>query len=326
MGDTMKVLVTGGAGYIGSHAVKALKNSGHQVVVFDNLSKGKREFVKDTALIEGDLRNRHDIDAAFAKSKFESVMHFAAKMEVAEGEADPGLYYENNVLGTINLLESMRHHKVGSIIFSSTAAAYGDAKTIPISEDEPTAPISTYGKTKVMVENILHDFYRSYQMPSVILRYFNAAGASVDGTIGEAHQPESHLIPILINCILHDKVATINGNDYPTPDGTAVRDYIHVMDIAQAHVLALEYAQFEKAHNTFNIGTGHGYSIKQVIETIEQIAGKQLNVKFGPRRVGDQPATYAKVDKIQSTLGWKPQYSDLPTIIQTAYHWHKKHV
>lgn len=319
----MKVLVTGGAGYIGSHTVKTLKNAGHQVVVFDNLSKGRRELIPDTAFIEGDIRNKHHIDEVFKNGKFDSVLHMAAHTEIKEGESDPGLFYEINVLGTINLLESMRSHHIDSFIFSSSAAVYGKA-TAAIKEDAPLNPLSTYGKSKVMVETILKDYYNAYKMPVVILRYFNAAGASIDNTTGEEHAPETHLIPVLIANALDGKVSTICGNEYQTKDGTAIRDYVHVMDIAQAHVLALEYAHFEKIHEIFNIGSGHGYSVKQVIEALEGVIGKELNIQFGPARVGDQPETSANIEKIQKILGWEPRYSDLTTILQTAYHWHKK--
>ncbi|MDQ3099544.1 MAG: UDP-glucose 4-epimerase GalE [bacterium] len=324
----MKVLVIGGAGYIGSHTVKALQNAGHSVIVFDNLSAGHHEGSEhrhEAHIVKGDIRNRKDLDEIFSGKNFDAVMHFAAKIEVKESMIDPGLFYENNVLGSINILEAMRKHEVKIIIFSSTAAVYGLPEEVPITEETKLSPINTYGDSKLMVEKIIRDYHRSYGLNGVILRYFNAAGASTDGSIGERHDPESHLIPILIKKLLKNESATINGNDYSTPDGTAIRDYVHVQDIAQAHVLALEYADFEKAFNIFNIGTGTGYSIKQVVEALEKVTGKELKVEYGPRREGDPAQLVASSDKIQKTLGWEPQYSGLETIIQTAYQWHKKH-
>ncbi len=319
----MKVLVVGGAGYIGSHTVRALQNAGHAVIVFDNLSAGQKG-EQHAHVFKGDIRNRKDLEEVFSDKNFDAVVHFAAKIEVKESMIDPGLYYENNVLGTINILEAMRKHNVKTIVFSSTAAVYGMVEKVPVTEDDPKAPINTYGMSKLMVETIIKDYHRSYGLNAVILRYFNAAGASTDGTMGEMHDPESHLIPIMINKFLKDEALTVNGTDYPTPDGTAVRDYVHVQDLAQAHVLALEYADFEKAFNYFNIGTGTGYSIKQVIDTLQKITGKEVKVEYGPRREGDPAQLVASSDKIRKVLGWEPQYSSLETIVQTAYQWHKK--
>lgn len=321
----MKVLVIGGAGYIGSHTVKALQNAGHSVIIFDNLSSGHNKEIENVHVVQGDIRSKKDLDQIFNGKNFDAVMHFAAKIEVKESMIDPGAFYENNVLGTINILQEMRNHDIKTIVFSSTAAVYGMPEHIPITEDSKLSPINTYGESKLMVEKIIKDYHRSYGLNGVILRYFNAAGASTDGSNGEMHNPESHLIPIMIKKLLHNEPITINGKDYDTPDGTAIRDYVHVQDIAQAHVLALEYANFEKAFNIFNIGTGNGFSIKQVVEALEKVTGKEMKVEYGPRREGDPSQLVASSEKIRQTLGWEPQYSNIETIIQTAYQWHKKH-
>lgn len=320
----MKVLVIGGSGYIGSHCVKALINSGHQVIVFDNLSNGHSDKYSDSHLFQGDIRNIKDLDSVFKSTNFDAVMHFAAKIEVKESQIDPGLYYENNVLGTINILESMRKHKVNTIVFSSTAAVYGNPTESPIKETAEKKPINTYGKTKLIIEQMLEDYNNAYGLSAVIFRYFNASGAATDGSIGESHKPESHLIPILLDKLLNAKEFIINGNDFDTPDKTAIRDYVHVMDIAKAHVLGLEYAHFERPYQIFNIGSGEGFSIKQVIEQAEKLTGKELNVQFGPRRDGDPARLIADSTKLRDILAWNPEYSTLDTILQTALHWYKK--
>lgn len=319
----MKVLVTGGAGYIGSHCVKALANAGHRVIVFDNLSSGHNK-ENTSHIFKGDLRNRDDLNKVFSATSFDAVMHFAAKIEVKESQIDPGKYYENNVGGTINLLETMRAHKVNTFVFSSTAAVYGNPTEIPLKETSPKEPINTYGQTKLIIEKMLEDYHRAYGLSVVVFRYFNAAGAATDGSIGEMHQPESHLIPILLDKLVKGESFTINGNDYDTPDKTAIRDYVHVTDIAQAHVLGLEFAHFEKPFEIFNIGSGEGFSINQVIDTAEKLTGKKLNVEFGPRREGDPARLIADSSKLREKLGWTPEYSSLETILQTAYHWYKK--
>jgi UDP-glucose 4-epimerase len=232
MGDGMKVLVTGGLGYIGSHCVKALLNAGHQVIIFDS---GTPRPDLGAHCVQGDIRNRHDLEKVCQSTAFDAVMHFAAKIEVKESEENPGLYYENNVLGSINILETMRKHAIKNIVFSSTAAVYGDNPNVPLKETEIPNPVSVYGKSKLIIEQMLHEYHRAYDFHCVIFRYFNAAGASTDASIGENHQPESHLIPILIKKALTSQAITVNGQDFPTPDGTAVRDYIHVQDLAQAH-------------------------------------------------------------------------------------------
>jgi len=320
----MKVLVIGGSGYIGSHCVKALINSGHQVIVFDNLSNGHSDKYSDSHLFQGDIRNIKDLDSVFKSTNFDAVMHFAAKIEVKESQIDPGLYYENNVLGTINILESMRKHKVNTIVFSSTAAVYGNPTESPIKETAEKKPINIYGKTKLIIEQMLEDYNNAYGLSAVIFRYFNASGAATDGSIGESHKPESHLIPILLDKLLNAKEFIINGNDFDTPDKTAIRDYVHVMDIAKAHVLGLEYAHFERPYQIFNIGSGEGFSIKQVIEQAEKLTGKELNVQFGPRRDGDPARLIADSTKLRDILAWNPEYSTLDTILQTALHWYKK--
>ncbi len=319
----MKVLITGGAGYIGSHTAKAIANAGHQVIIFDNLSNGHEKLINNIHIVKGDIKNKRELEQVFTATDFDAVVHLAAKIDVKESQTDPGIYYENNVFGTINLLETMRSHEVKTIVYSSTAAVYGNT-TSPIKETTPLNPVSTYGKTNAMIEEILHDYHKAYQFSVVTFRYFNAAGASTDGQLGELHKPETHLIPLMIEKITTDQSFTIFGADYETPDKTPVRDFVHVMDIAQAHVLGLEHAHFEKPYEVFNIGSGTGYSVKQIIAAVEKITDKKLKVEQGPRRDGDASILTADIQKIQKMLGWKSEYSELDTILQTALHWYKK--
>lgn len=319
----MKVLVTGGMGYIGSQSVKALLNAGHQVIIFDNLSSG-HQIESSAHLFKGDLTQLADIEKVCASTEFDAVMHLAGKIEVSESQTNPDCYYENNVLGTINLLHAIHKYKIKTLVFSSTAAVYADSEKSPLKEDAQVHPINTYSRSKLMVEQMLNDYHNAYGLKVVIFRYFNAAGASTDASMGESHTPESHLIPILIQKMLTKQVFKINGNDFTTPDGTAIRDFVHVMDIAKAHVLGLEYAEFENRYDIFNIGSGKGYSILEVVKALQEITGTEIQTEFGPRRTGESAMLTAAIDKASQVLAWKPEYSSLQTILQTALHWHKR--
>lgn len=321
------VLVTGGAGYIGSHACKSLKKMGYCPITFDDFSQGHRYAVKWGPLVEGNLLDPESLDRAFHLHKPKAVMHFAAKALVGESVHDPALYYKNNVAGTLNLMNACVKHKVFSFIFSSTCASYGIPKRVPISEETEQKPINPYGKSKLMIEEMLKDYDRAYGLKSVFLRYFNAAGADPDGEIGENHTPESHLIPLVIQTAL-GKLPHISvfGVDFPTPDGSAIRDYIHVMDLAHAHILALEYLLQGGQTNFMNLGTGSGFSVLEIIKNVELYAKRFIRIRIEPRREGDPPILIADNQKAKKTLGWHPKYSDLPTIIETAWKWHSKSV
>ncbi len=286
----MKVLVTGGAGYIGSHVCKALIKKGHDVVVFDNLEYGHAELARWGTLVQGDLLDRAVLGSVFRRYAPEAIMHFAAYACVGESVTDPARYYRNNVLGSYNLAEAARVHGVKDFIFSSTCAVYGLPGAVPITEDLPLAPINPYGNTKLAIERLLKDYGVAYGIKSVCLRYFNAAGADPGGETGEDHTPETHLIPLVLDAALGRREAiTINGGDYDTPDGTCVRDYIHVRDLARAHVLALEYLMKGGADASINLGNSRGHSVKEVIETAKQVTGRDFQVIMGPRRAGDPP-------------------------------------
>jgi len=319
----MKVLVTGGAGYIGAHTVKALVNSGHQVIVFDNLSSSKALNI-DAHLVRGDITKREDLEKVFSATRFDAIMHFAVKTDVQESLSNPGLYYENNILGTINLLETARKHSIKTIVFSSSALVYGGSETAPFKEDAMCSPSSVFGKTMLVVEQILKDYNAAYGLRVVIFRYLSAAGASTDALLGEDHDPENHLVPQLINKMLKKEAFIVNGNDFSTPDGTAIRDITHVLDIAKAHVLGLEYAEFENKYEVFNLGTGQAVSVLDVIKKLEQIAGTEISIEYKEKLPGDLAVITVSIDKVQKVLGWEPQYSSLDTILQTALHWHKK--
>jgi UDP-glucose 4-epimerase len=321
------ILVTGGAGYIGSHAVLALKQAGYKVVIFDNLEYGHQELVErvlQTELIIGDTRDRATLDRVFANHKIDAVMHFAAYIAVGESVAKPAMYYQNNVVGTLNLLEAAIAADVKNFVFSSTSAVYGIPKSTPIVEDHPFAPISPYATSKLMVENILSDFDVAYGLRSVRFRYFNAAGADPSGKLGEDHSPETHLIPlILLTALGQREHISVYGTDYPTPDGTCIRDYIHVSDLAAAHVLGLEYLLKGGESQVFNLGNGSGFSVKEVIETAKKVTGKNIPVVYGDRRAGDPPILVGSSDRARAVLGWQPQYPNLEDIITHAWQWHQ---
>jgi UDP-glucose 4-epimerase len=322
------ILVTGGAGYIGSHAVLALKKAGYPVVVLDNLVYGHRALVEDvlkTELVIGDTNDRALLDHLFATRNIRAVMHFAAYAYVGESVTDPGKYYRNNVVGTLTLLEAMAAASIKKFVFSSTCATYGVPDRVPIPENHPQNPINPYGASKLMVEKILADFDIAHELKAVCFRYFNAAGADPEGRLGEDHNPETHLIPLVLLTALgqRDEIS-IFGTDYPTADGTCVRDYIHVSDLATAHVLGLEYLLKGGESQVFNLGNGLGFSVREVIETARQITGQAIPVRECDRRPGDPPALVGSSDKARTLLGWQPQYADLPSIMTHAWAWHQK--
>ncbi len=319
------ILVTGGAGYVGSHCCKAFAEAGWKVVVFDNLSRGWRNLVRYGDLIEGDILDRAALDDAIARVKPDAVAHFAAFAYVGESVSDPGLYYRNNTLGTLNLIEAMRDAGVDKLLFSSTCATYGVPTKTPIDETHPQSPINPYGWSKLFVEQILSDFSTAHDLRYVALRYFNAAGADADGEVGERHEPETHAIPLIIEGALKpDYVFTIFGDDFDTRDGTGLRDYIHVTDLADAHRRAVDYLLDGGASNIFNLGTGVGTTVAEIAEAVERIGGKPVARKVGPRREGDPPALVAAADKARTILGWEPQHSSIDNIIATAWRWHTK--
>lgn len=322
------VLVTGGAGYIGSHAVKALQVAGYDVLVLDNLVYGHREIVEEVLqaqLIKGDISDRALLDRLFESHHIDAVMHFAAYMFVGESVTNPAKYYRNNVAGTLTLLEAMVAAGVKKLVFSSTCATYGPPQQIPLTEDHPQSPISPYGMTKLMVEKILADFDRAYGLKSVCFRYFNAAGADPAGKQGEDHNPETHLIPLVLLTALGKRDSiSIFGTDYPTPDGTCVRDYIHVSDLAQAHVLGVKYLLEQGQSDAFNLGNGNGFSVKQVIEAAKQVTERDFKVELRDRRPGDPAVLVGSSDKARTKLGWQPQYAALEDMIAHAWQWHQQ--
>jgi len=322
------ILVTGGAGYIGTHAVLALKSAGYDVIVLDNLSYGHPELVKDVLkaeLVVGDISDRPLLDQLFATRPIAAVMHFAAFIAVGESVSDPAIYYRNNVAGTLTLLEAMVAAGIKKLVFSSTCAIYGMPQAIPMTEDHPHNPLSPYASSKKMVEQILADFGVAYGLKSVAFRYFNASGAAPNGLLGEDHNPETHLIPLaLLTALGRRESLSIFGTDYPTPDGTAVRDYIHVSDLASAHVLGLEYLLQGGDSQVFNLGNGNGFSVREVIETAKQVTGKDIPVKECPRRAGDPPILVGSSALAREILGWSPLYADLKVIIAHAWQWHQK--
>lgn len=324
----MKILVLGGAGYIGSHTVYRLIEQGHKVVVFDNFETGYYEAIHpDAEVYEGDLRNRADIDNVFDKeSDIDAVIHFAANSLVGESMVKPLKYYDNNICGTKVLLESMVAHNINRIVFSSTAATYGEPIHTPILENDPTNPTNCYGETKRAMERMFYWTEQAHGMKYVSLRYFNACGAHISGKIGEAHNPESHLIPIILQTAngTRDHISVF-GTDYDTPDGTCIRDYIHVTDLAQAHILAVEYLINGGESDIFNLGNGVGFSVKEVIETAKKVTGKEIKVVEEDRRAGDPAVLIASSEKAKKVLGWNPQYNELSTIIKTAWKWHSTH-
>lgn len=322
------ILVTGGAGYIGSHAVLALQKSGYDVIILDNLSYGHPELVKEVLKVElivGDTNDRPLLDQLFANREITAVMHFAAYIAVGESVVNPSIYYRNNVVGTLTLLEAMLAAKINKFVFSSTCAIYGMPQEIPMTENHPQDPLSPYAASKFMVEQILQDFDHAYGFKSVAFRYFNASGADPQGNLGEDHHPETHLIPLaLLTALKKRDSLSIFGTDYETPDGTAVRDYIHVNDLASAHVLGLEYLLNGGKSEVFNLGNGNGFSVREVIETAKKITGIDFLVKESDRRPGDAPILVGSSEKARNILGWQPQYADLETIIDHAWSWHQK--
>lgn len=323
----MTVLVLGGAGYIGSHAVDQLITKGYDVAVVDNLKTGHKESLPDKArFYQGDIRDKAFMEDVFTKENIEGVIHFAASSLVGESMEIPLDYLNNNVYGTQIVLEVMEKYNVKSIIFSSSAATYGEPKVIPIEETAATNPESTYGETKLMMEKMLKWCDKAYGMRFVALRYFNVAGAKLDGTIGEDHNPESHLLPIILQTALGQREKfTIYGEDYETPDGTCIRDYVHVVDLIDAHILALEHLQAGNSSNTFNLGSSTGFSVKQMLEAAREVTGKEIPATVVSRRAGDPSTLIAASDKAREVLGWKPQYTDVNKIIESAWNWHVKH-
>jgi len=321
----MKVLVAGGAGYIGSHTVKELIQEGFKVVVFDNFSTGKKELLVGGELVRGDLMDKESVKKAFRRKDIGAVLHFASLIQVGESYENPGKYYNHNLITSLNLLEAMLEADVKNFIFSSSAAVYGIPQQIPIPESHPLNPLNPYGQTKFFIEKILEDYERAYSLRFISLRYFNAAGADPDSQLGEMHEPETHLIPnILLFLLGKKKNFELFGTDFPTEDGTAVRDYIHVTDLAKAHVLSLKKILSPSGSEFINLGTNKGYSVLEVIKKTEEIAGKKVLYKERPRRKGDVPKLLASKEKAEQILGWKPVHSSLETIIETAWNWHKK--
>jgi UDP-glucose 4-epimerase len=320
----MAILVTGGAGYVGSHVVKELRGIGIPCVVLDNLVHGRRELVPDTDLIVGDIADSVLVRQILEDYRVDAVMHFAAYAYVGESVEHPAKYYRNNVAATINLLTTMIHAGVKSVVFSSTCATYGLPETVPITEEHPQCPVNPYGATKVMVERVLQDFDRAYGLKSVVLRYFNAAGADASGNLGEWHDPETHLIPLTLQAAagIRDNVE-IFGTDYPTSDGTCVRDYVHVTDLAQAHILGFRYLESGNPSGAFNLGNGSGFSVRRVIDAAEKITGRRIRATEGPRRPGDPAALVGSSVKARRVLGWTPKFDTLEAMIETAWRWHR---
>jgi UDP-glucose 4-epimerase len=317
------VLVCGGAGYIGAHMAKALAYAGCNVTVFDNLSTGHRAAVQWGEFVEGDLLDRISLGELFATHRFDAVMHFCALSQVGESARDPYVYYRNNVTGTLNLLEAMRHVGVDRLVFSSTAAVYGLPTADRVDESHPTLPINPYGASKLMVERMLEDAAGAYGLRSVALRYFNAAGADPDGEVGESHTPETHLIPnVLRNALGLGDGLQIFGDDYATRDGTCVRDYVHVNDLAAAHLLAMSYLDNHDGAHRFNLGSGSGYTVMEVIEAARKVTGRPISFSLAPRRAGDSQVLVADSKRATEVLGWRPSFEDMPAIIESAWRWH----
>ena len=320
------ILVTGGAGYIGSHTVRALRDRGMDCVVYDNLVTGHIEAVGDAPFVKGDIFDKELLLKTFAEYKVDSVVHFAAYSQVGESMAHPAKYYRNNVAGTLSLLDAMLEGGVKYLVFSSSAATYGESGEGLITEDSPQRPTSVYGQTKLMMEQFMADFDRAYGMRYVALRYFNAAGAHKSGEIGEAHDPESHLIPVILQAALgvRDHIG-IYGDDYPTRDGTCIRDYIHITDLADAHIRALEYLKNGGKSTHYNLGYGNGFSVKEVIETARRVTGRAIPARVEGRRPGDPATLVASSEKIKRELGWDPKYDSLEEIVASAWKWHSAH-
>ena len=319
-----KILICGGAGYIGSHCNKMLAKNGYETVVFDNLVYGHREAVKWGELVVGDLNDTNALNALFDKYDFDAVMHFAAYAYVGESVETPEKYYFNNVANTLNLLKAMREHGVNKIVFSSTCATYGEPENVPITEDMPQNPINPYGATKLMVERIFKDYHKAYSLNFVVLRYFNAAGADPDGVIGESHNPETHIIPLVLDAAsgLRPDVKVF-GTDYDTPDGSCVRDYIHVTDLASAHILALHHLENGGESDFFNLGNERGTSVLEVLESVERVTGREFIATITDRRPGDPAKLIGSSKKAREVLSWNPQFEDIDTIVSHAWKWHE---
>ncbi|WP_147819916.1 UDP-glucose 4-epimerase GalE [Salidesulfovibrio onnuriiensis] len=320
-----KTLITGGAGYIGSHTAKELASRDKDVVVLDNLSYGHRDFLQWGEFEEGDLEDRAFLKDVFARHSIDEVVHFAAFIAVGESVEKPRMYYENNVRNTLNLLGAMQDAGVGRIVFSSTAAVYGEPQTPTLAEDHPLSPLSPYAWSKRMVEQVIRDYGKAYGLKSAILRYFNAAGADPETDVGERHQPETHLIPLILHAALgiRDSIK-IFGTDYATPDGTCLRDYIHVTDLAEAHALALDHLAGGGDSDIFNLGNGNGFSVREVIDMAREVTGREIPVETAERRAGDSPALVSSSEKARRVLGWRPRHADVREIIETAWRWHRK--
>ncbi|MEW6585064.1 MAG: UDP-glucose 4-epimerase GalE [Nitrospirota bacterium] len=319
------IFIAGGAGYIGSHVNKLLSVGGHKTIVFDNLVYGHREFAKWGEFVLGDLAHKDQVRLCFEKYPINAVMHFSAFAYVGESVVEPAKYYLNNVVNTLNLLDVMREFNVRRFIFSSTCATYGIPDVLPISEDHPQKPINPYGKSKLMIEEILKDYDSAYGIKYVNLRYFNAAGADPDAEIGELHDPETHLIPLIIYAALgKNRDIRIFGTDYPTRDGTCIRDYIHVTDLADVHVKALEYLESTEKSDSFNLGNGVGYSVREVIDSVRGVSRRDFAIIEADRRPGDPAVLISSSQKAVDTLGWMPRYAEIDTIVETAWRWHAR--
>ena len=328
---TGTVLVTGGAGYIGSHMVKLLLRQGHQVTVFDNLSTGHRDAVQSVDFVEGDLRREADAARAFSGRQFDVVMHFAASCYVGESVQDPAKYYANNVIGTLNLLRAMRAAQVNRLVFSSTCSTYGDPVSLPMSEDHPQRPVNPYGVTKLTAERAMADYGRAYGLGTVALRYFNAAGCDHEGELGERHDPETHLIPLILREALRvraggkpeDTQLQVFGDDFDTPDGSCVRDYVHIADLCAAHLHAMDRLMGDKVagFEAFNLGTGKGFSVKEVIETCRRVTAQDIRYRVGGLRAGDPARLVASAERARAELGWSPEFKELSDIVETAWRW-----
>ncbi len=322
----MSILVTGGAGYIGSHTVRMLENSKEQVIVYDNLVKGHKKAVTKSQFVQGDLFDSERLADTIKKYAVSSVVHFAAHSLVGESMEKPKAYYHNNVAGTLNLLDVMLENGVKQLVFSSTAAVYGEPEAAIITEDMPKNPTNVYGRTKLIMENAMADYSKAYGLSYIALRYFNACGADKEGDIGEDHQPESHLIPLILQtCLGKRKSISIFGDDYPTKDGTCVRDYIHVTDLAQAHCLALKALQEGSGSDVYNLGNGNGFTVREIIQAAERVTKINIAKEIAPRRSGDPAVLVASSEKIRRNLGWQPVYTEIDHIIATAWNWHQLH-
>lgn len=322
----MRVLVVGGAGYIGSHMVKYLVGAGHQVVVADNFSSGHRTALLGCPCVALDIADAAALDALFASQRFDVVFHFASFIQVGESVSEPGKYYANNLAATLTLLQAMVRANVKHFIFSSTAAIYGDPVYVPIDEDHPKAAINPYGRSKWMVEQVLEDFDRAYGLKSVCLRYFNAAGADPGGQLGERHEPETHLIPLILQAAAGRRpTITVFGRDYDTPDGTCIRDYIHVADLAQAHALALNYLLDGGPSTAFNLGNGQGFSVQEVIDTARRVTARDIAISEAPRRAGDPPRLVADASRARNLLYWQPRFASIEQIVAHAWAWEQKY-